>query len=67
MLTQQGVEQAQGPIIEQDVARVNYRMSVKDLRNTGRNVECEVLHRAVKWHLEDRVFVVEDNKTVVFD
>jgi len=57
----------QGPIIEQDVARVNYRMSVKDLRNTGRNVECEVLHRAVKWHLEDRVFVVEDNKTVVFD
>mmetsp|Transcript_14111 Transcript_14111/g.36215 ORF Transcript_14111/g.36215 Transcript_14111/m.36215 type:complete len:398 (+) Transcript_14111:255-1448(+) len=56
----------QGPIIEQDVARVNHRMSVPDFRAMGRSVECKVLHRAVKWHLEDRVFMVEGNKTVVF-
>lgn len=56
----------QGPIIEQDVARVNHRMSVQDFRAMGRSVECKVLHRAVKWHLEDRVFLVEGNKTVVF-
>ena len=56
----------QGPIIEQDVARVNHRMSVQDFRAMGRSVECKVLHRAVKWHLEDRVFLVDGNKTVVF-
>eukprot|EP00873_Tetraselmis_striata_P004048 jgi/Tetstr1/424312/TSEL_014879.t1 len=41
-------------------------MSVPDFRAMGRSVECKVLHRAVKWHLEDRVFMVEGNKTVVF-
>ena len=48
------------------MARVNHRMSVKDFQAMGRSVECKVLHRAVKWHLEDRVFLVEGNKTVVF-
>jgi formyltetrahydrofolate hydrolase len=61
-----GAPPPQGPIIEQDVARVNHRMSVQDFRAMGRSVECKVLHRAVKWHLEDRVFLVEGNKTVVF-
>mmetsp|Transcript_36415 Transcript_36415/g.114928 ORF Transcript_36415/g.114928 Transcript_36415/m.114928 type:complete len:215 (-) Transcript_36415:110-754(-) len=57
----------EGPIIEQDVERISHRMSVPDLRATGRAVECKVLHRAVKWHLEDRVFRVEGNRTIVFN
>uniref|UniRef100_A0A061RW76 Formyltetrahydrofolate deformylase n=1 Tax=Tetraselmis sp. GSL018 TaxID=582737 RepID=A0A061RW76_9CHLO len=56
----------QGPIIEQDVARVDHSMSVADFRTMGRSVESKVLYRAVKWHLEDRIFRVEGNKTVVF-
>lgn len=55
----------QGPIIEQGVARVSHRDTVEDLRELGRSVEREVLARAVRWHLEDRV-VVTGNKTLVF-
>lgn len=55
----------QGPIIEQGVARVSHRDSVEELRELGRSVEREVLARAVRWHLEDRI-VVTGNKTVVF-
>ena len=54
-----------GPIIEQDVARVSHRLSVEDLRRVGRDLERQVLARAVKWHCEDRV-IVHGNKTVVF-
>jgi len=54
-----------GPIIEQDVVRVSHRDEVKDLIEKGRDLERQVLARAVKWHLEDRVLVYE-NKTVVF-
>jgi formyltetrahydrofolate deformylase len=54
-----------GPIIEQDTARVTHRFSVEDLKNTGSDLERNVLARAVKWHLEDRV-IVFGNKTVVF-
>lgn len=54
-----------GPIIEQDVHRVDHRNDVADLRRIGRNIEREVLARAVAWHLEDRV-LVHGNKTVVF-
>ncbi len=55
----------QGPIIEQDVARVSHRHTVEDLKDLGRDLERHVLARAVKAHLEDRV-IIHDNKTVVF-
>jgi formyltetrahydrofolate deformylase len=54
-----------GPIIEQDLARVNHRHRVEDLKDLGRDLERHVLARAVRWHLEDRV-IVHGNKTVVF-
>jgi formyltetrahydrofolate deformylase len=56
----------EGPIIDQDVARVSHRDSVADLVRKGRDVERNVLARAVRAHLEHRVLVYE-NKTVVFD
>ncbi len=55
----------QGPIIEQDVERVNHDFTVDQLRELGQDVERNVLARAVRWHLEDRV-IVDGNKTVVF-
>ncbi len=54
-----------GPIIDQDVIRVTHRQSVQDLKERGRSIERDVLARAVKWHLEDRI-IVYGNKTVVF-
>lgn len=55
----------QGPIIEQDVARVSHRHDVAELVRLGRDLERNVLARAVQWHLEDRI-IVYGNKTVVF-
>jgi formyltetrahydrofolate deformylase len=54
-----------GPIIEQDIIRVDHRQSVDDLRRLGRHVERAVLARAVAWHLDDRV-IVHQNKTIIF-
>jgi formyltetrahydrofolate deformylase len=56
----------EGPIIEQDVARISHREAVDDLIRKGRDLEKVVLARAVRLHLEDRVLVY-GNKTVVFD
>lgn len=56
----------EGPIIQQDVARVTHRHSVEDLVRRGRDLEKTVLAQAVRWHLENRVLVY-GNKTVVFD
>jgi formyltetrahydrofolate deformylase len=56
----------QGPIIDQDVARVSHRDSVEDLVRKGRDLERTVLARAVDLHLRNRVLVY-GNKTVVFD
>ena len=56
----------QGPIIEQGVKRVSHGFSVSDLRELGRDIERDVLARAVKWHLEDRI-IIDGAKTVVFD
>jgi formyltetrahydrofolate deformylase len=56
----------EGPIIEQDVARVSHRDSVEDLVRKGRDLEKVVLARALDLHLRNRV-VVYGNKTVVFD
>jgi formyltetrahydrofolate deformylase len=55
-----------GPIIEQDVARVTHRHQVDQLIRLGRDLEKRVLAQAVRWHLENRVLVY-GNKTVVFD
>jgi formyltetrahydrofolate deformylase len=54
-----------GPIIEQDVARISHRDSVDDLIQKGRDLEKVVLSRGVRWHLENRVLLY-GNKTVVF-
>jgi len=56
----------EGPIIEQDVARVSHRDQVDDLVQKGRDLERLVLSRAVRWHLEHRVLLYA-NKTVIFD
>lgn len=56
----------QGPIIEQDVHRVTHRQGVAELRAIGRDVERNVLARAVNWHVQNRV-IVTGNKTVVFN
>ena len=55
-----------GPIIEQDVARISHRDQVEDLVARGRDLERIVLSRAVRWHLEHRILCY-GNKTVVFD
>lgn len=55
----------EGPIIEQDVIRVNHSCGKDDLVRLGRDVEQSVLSRGLRYHLEDRV-IVRGNKTVVF-
>jgi formyltetrahydrofolate deformylase len=55
----------EGPIIEQDVARVDHSKTVEDLTAMGRDTESQVLARAVKWHSEHRI-LVNGHKTVIF-
>ncbi len=55
-----------GPIIEQDVTRVDHRNNVAQLKAIGRHIERLVLARAVKWHVQDRI-LVHGNKTIVFN
>jgi formyltetrahydrofolate deformylase len=55
----------EGPIIEQDVERVDHSGSAESLTAVGRDVECVVLARAVRWHVERRV-LMNGHKTVVF-
>src|ERR1051326_526443 len=55
----------EGPIIEQDVTRVNHTLSPERLTEAGRDVEAQVLARAVTWHAEHRVLLNGD-RTVVF-
>lgn len=54
-----------GPIIEQDVVRIDHGDSEEDLIRYGRDIERTVLARALKYHLEDRV-LIDGGKTVVF-
>ncbi|HWK20690.1 MAG TPA: formyltetrahydrofolate deformylase [Microbacteriaceae bacterium] len=56
----------EGPIIEQDVVRVDHSMTAADLQARGALVERAVLSRAVQWHAEDRV-IRHGNHTIVFD
>lgn len=55
----------EGPIIDQDVERVDHRDNVVKLKKIGRQIERRVLTKAVRWHLENRI-IVEGNKTIVF-
>src|ERR1700753_2302278 len=55
----------EGPIIEQDVERINHHATPDDLVRKGRDIERRVLARALTWHLEDRVFL-NGRRTVVF-
>ena len=55
----------EGPIIEQDVERVDHADDPRELVATGQDVERRVLARAVRWHAEHRVFV-NGGRTVVF-
>jgi formyltetrahydrofolate deformylase len=55
----------EGPIIEQDVARVDHSLTVDDLTALGRDTESQVLARAVKWHSEHRV-LINGHRTVIF-
>jgi formyltetrahydrofolate deformylase len=55
----------EGPIIEQDVARVDHSKTVEDLTGIGRDTESLVLARAVKWHSEHRV-LINGHRTVIF-
>ncbi|MBN2607206.1 formyltetrahydrofolate deformylase [Hydrogenovibrio sp. JE_KL2] len=54
-----------GPIIEQEVIRVNHSQDIEDLKRLGRDVEKITLSRGLRYHLEDRV-LIHGNKTVVF-
>lgn len=56
----------EGPIIEQDVMRVNHRHNKADMVRLGKDVETAVLARGVRLHLEDRV-LIQGNKTVILD
>ena len=55
----------EGPIIEQDIKRVDHRDTVERLKKIGSKIERSVLSRALKWHLEDRL-IVDQNKTIRF-
>lgn len=54
-----------GPIIEQEVARVDHAHGPRELARIGRDVECVTLARAARWHVERRV-LVHGGRTVVF-
>ncbi|ALT76491.1 formyltetrahydrofolate deformylase [Paucibacter sp. KCTC 42545] len=55
----------EGPIIEQEVARIDHSLAPEQLVAIGRDVECVTLARAIQWHAEHRV-LMNGNRTVVF-
>lgn len=55
----------EGPIIEQEVARVDHSLTAAELVGVGRDVECQALARAVLWHTENRI-LLNGHRTVVF-
>jgi len=55
----------EGPIIEQDVERVDHTTTAKQMAAVGRDVECQVLARAVTWHTQNRV-MINGARTIVF-
>ena len=55
----------EGPIIEQEVTRVDHSIGVGELIAVGRDLECQALSRAVRWHAERRI-LVNGVRTIVF-
>jgi formyltetrahydrofolate deformylase len=55
----------EGPIIEQEVARIDHSMTADEVAARGRDVECQALARAVRWHTENRV-LLNGHRTIVF-
>ncbi len=55
----------EGPIIEQEIERVDHRATAPELVRLGQDVEARTLARAVRWHAEQRV-LLDGNRTVVF-
>ena len=55
----------EGPIIEQDVARVDHNQRISDFVALGQEIEARTLARAVQWHAEGRV-LLDGARTVVF-
>lgn len=55
----------EGPIIEQNVTRVTHRDTVADMRRKGRDLERQVLTRALRLHLQNRIIIV-GNRTIIF-
>lgn len=55
----------EGPIIEQEIARIDHTRSTAEIAALGRDAECQALSRAVRWHTENRV-VVNGQRTIVF-
>lgn len=55
----------EGPIIEQEVVRVDHSLSPEKLVAAGRDVECQALARAVLWHAENRI-LLNGHRTVAF-
>jgi formyltetrahydrofolate deformylase len=56
----------EGPIIEQNIARISHRDTIEDLVEKGRDLEKIVLSRAVRWHIENRILLYK-NKTIIFE
>ena len=57
---------AEGPIIEQDVIRIDHRYSTEEIRRLGKDVERSVLARGLEYHLAHKV-IIHEGKTIVFD
>ena len=55
-----------GPIIYQDTVQINHKHSINDIIQLGREIEKNVLYKAVKSHLDYKI-IVYDNKTIIFD
>jgi formyltetrahydrofolate deformylase len=56
----------EGPIIEQDVIRIDHRTTPEEMVQAGRDVEARVLAQAVRWHTESRL-LLDRSRVVVFD
>jgi len=56
----------EGPIIYQDTVQINHKHSINDIIQLGREIEKNVLYKAVKSHLDHKI-IVYDNKTIIFD
>jgi formyltetrahydrofolate deformylase len=56
----------EGPIIEQDVVRINHKNSVEDLKRMGQDIEKIVLAHGLRYILENRV-IIHNNKTIILD